>query len=116
LEHQYVLYAAATSSTLVELLTDWRPWLPDLDWSDMSLEVPVLADAIVELVNQGRVELFYGEPDGELGSVSPADVPDVVHDLRTWWNEERVPRTELLLTPQAGGVGVPERRTSRTSG
>lgn len=60
IEQQYVLYAAATSSTLIDLLQHWRPWEPELEWPDMAVHVPRLAQAIVELVEAGWVEVFLG--------------------------------------------------------
>src|SRR4051794_659454 len=34
-EEQYVLYAAAINSDLLGLLTEWQPWMPNLEWSDL---------------------------------------------------------------------------------
>jgi hypothetical protein len=98
-EQQYVLYAAATSSSLMELRQHWQPWEPGLEWRDPAVQVPRLAQAIVELVEAGWVEVFLGLLGGESGLVPSADVPDVVHDSRNWYREDgRAPLVELVLT------------------
>jgi hypothetical protein len=109
LEYHYVLYAAATHSTLLELLTHWQPWLPEADWSDLAVNVPALAAAIGDLASQGHIELLHGPPGGELGLVACADVPNVVADPANWWSAESTPQTELVLTSTAGSVRIPER-------
>jgi hypothetical protein len=60
LEHQYVLYAAATHSSLLELLTHWQSWLPDMEWCEMAVHIPALAEAITVPVarGQGRAALW----------------------------------------------------------
>lgn len=104
IEQQYVLYAAATSSTVMELLRHWRPWEPELEWRDMAVHVPRLAQAIVELVEAGWVEVFLGPPDGESGLVPSADVPKVVCDARSWYREDGSgPLVELVLTTAGEG-------------
>jgi hypothetical protein len=40
--------------------TYWQPWLPELEWPDMVVHVPRLAQATVELVSMGFVEVFMG--------------------------------------------------------
>jgi hypothetical protein len=114
LEHQYVLYAAATHSSLLELLTRWQAWLPDLEWPEMEVHIPALAEAITALVARGYVELLVGEPSGEMGLVSAEDVPSIVMDPSSWWSsmEGMTPQTELVLTPEAGLAPLPQRRSS----
>jgi hypothetical protein len=115
-EQQYVLYAAATSSTLMELLQHWQPWEPELEWRDMAVHVPRLAQAIVELVERGLVEVFLGPQDGESGLVPSADVPEVVYDPRSWYREDGpTPLVELVLTEAAGPVELPVRRERQSS-
>src|SRR5947209_1991893 len=106
LEQQYVLYAAATHPSLLDLLTHWQPWLPDLEWSEMAVYIPALAGAITVLVANGQVELFLGEHGGEVGLVLSPDVPDVVIDPDSWWSpaEGTTPETALVLTPGTGTV------------
>jgi len=118
LEHQYVLYAAATHSNLLDLLTHWQPWLPDLEWSDMAVHVPALAEAITVLVARGQVELLLGEPGREVGLVSSAEVPNIVMDPSNWWSpiDGRTPETALLLTPEASPVPVPQPRPDAETG
>jgi hypothetical protein len=118
LEHQYVLYAAATHSNLLELLTHWQPWLPDLEWSDIAVHVPALAEAITVLVARGQIELFFGEPGGEVGLVSSAEVPNIVMDPSNWWSpiEGTTPETELLLTPEASPAPIPQLRPDAATG
>jgi hypothetical protein len=110
LAHQYVRYVAAAHESLVELLTDWQPWCPELTWSDMAVHVPVLAAAITELAERGHIELFYGPRDGEIARAAADDVPRIVNDPASWWNDESTPQTELRLTASAGPVAIPERR------
>ena len=104
IEQQYVLYAAATSSTLMELLQHWRPWESELEWADMAVHVPRLAKAIVELVEAGWVEVFLGPLDGESGLVPTADIAEVVCDPRSWYREDgSAPLVELVLTTAGEG-------------
>jgi hypothetical protein len=112
LEHQYVMYAAATHSSLLDLLTHWQPWLPDLEWSDVAVHIPALAEAITALVAQGQSELFLGENGGEVGLVSLVGVPNVVADASSWWSplEGMTPETALVLRPEAGPAPLPQRR------
>jgi hypothetical protein len=112
LEHQYVLYAAATHSSLLDLLTHWQPWLPDLEWPEMAVHIPALADAITVLVAGGQVELFLGESGDEVGLVLPADVPGIVTNPNSWWSpdEGTTPETALLLTSGSSPVPLPQRR------
>jgi hypothetical protein len=110
LAHQYVLYGAATHETLLELLTHWQPWCPELEWSDMAVHVPVLAAAIADLADRGHIELFYGPPEGEIGLASAADIQRIVNDPANWWCEESTPQTELLLMPSVGLAPIPEPR------
>jgi hypothetical protein len=112
-EHQYVLYAAATHSSLLDLLTHWQPWLPDLEWSDMAVHIPALAEAITALVAQGQIELFFGENGGEVGLVSSVDVPNVVADASSWWSpvEGTTSQTALVLRPEASPAPLPQRRS-----
>jgi hypothetical protein len=110
LEHQYVLYAAATHSSLLDLLTHWQPWCPELEWSDMAIHVPTLATAVTELADRGHIDLFYGPPEGEVGLAFSADVSRIVSGPANWWNEESVPQTALVLMPAAGLAPIPERR------
>lgn len=116
LEHQYVLYAAATHSNLLDLLTQWQPWLPDLKWPEMAVHIPALAEAITVLVARRRVELFFGLPGGEVGLVSLADVPDIVMDPNSWWSpvEGTTPETALVLTAGTRPVPLPQRRPEAT--
>ena len=116
LEQQYVLYAAATHSSLLDLLTHWQPWLPDLEWPEIAVHVPALAEAINVLVANGQIELFLGEHGGEVGLVSPPDVPDVVTDPNSWWSpiEGTTPETVLLLAAGTGPVPLPQRRPDAT--
>lgn len=115
IEQQYVLYAAATSSILMELLQHWQPWLPELEWRDMAVHVPRLAQAIVELVDEGLVEVFLGPWDGESGLVPTADVPEVVRDPDSWYREDGgTPLVELILTEAAGPVDLPACRERRS--
>ena len=118
LEHQYVLYAAATHSNLLDLLTHWQPWLPEVEWSQMAVHVPALAEAIVVLVARGDVELLFGERGGDVGLVLPADVANIVMDASNWWSpvEETTPETALVLTPEASPAPIPRRRPEATSG
>jgi hypothetical protein len=111
LEHQYVLYAAATHSSLLDLLTHWQPWLPDLEWSEMAVHIPALADAITVLLARGQIELFLGERGGEVGLVLSA-VPDIVTDPNCWWSpvEGTTPETALVLVPGSSPVPLPQRR------
>jgi hypothetical protein len=107
-EQRYVLYAAATHSTLMELLQHWQPWEPGLEWHDMAVHVPRLAQAIVELVERGLVEVFLEAWDGESGLVPSADVPEVVCDPDSWYREGApTPHVELTLTEAAGLVDLP---------
>jgi hypothetical protein len=78
LEQQYVLYAAATHSTLLELPTNWQPWGPTRDWTKLAEQMPTLADAIVALSSQGYVELFYGPSGGEVGLVTVCSAPGLM--------------------------------------
>ena len=111
IEQQYVLHAAATKMTLMELLQDWQPWLPELEWRDMRPHVPRLAQAIVELVDQGLVEVFCGWLGGGSGLVPTGEVPDVVRDPDSWFREYGpTPMVELVLTEIAGPVDLPPRR------
>lgn len=111
IEQQYVLYAAATHSTLMELLQHWQPWEPELEWHDMAVRVPRLAQAIVELVERGLVEVFLGAWDGESGLVASVDVPEVVCDPASWYREDApTPLVELTLTVAAGPVDLPAHR------
>ncbi|BFU44188.1 hypothetical protein KRMM14A1004_24250 [Krasilnikovia sp. MM14-A1004] len=115
LEQQYVLHAAATSSLLQELLQHWQPWLPDLEWPDMAVHVPRLAQAIVELVEEGLVEVVLGPIDSQKGLVPTADVPAIVRDPGSWYSEEDgTPVVELVLAEGAGLVDVPPRRGWRS--
>src|SRR6266545_306403 len=116
IEQQYVLYAAATSSTLMELLQHWQPWEPELEWADMAVHVPRLAQAIVELADRGLVKVFL-EPRGagEGGLVPSADVPKVVYDPGSWYSEdETTPHIELIITEAAGLVPLPAGRDRRS--
>jgi hypothetical protein len=99
-----------------ELLTHWQPWLPHLTCADMAAHIPALAEAITVLVARGQVELFFGEPDGPMGLVSSADVPNIVMDANNWCSsiEGTTPQTELLLSPEAGLVPLPQRRPRAT--
>jgi hypothetical protein len=116
IEHQYVIYAAATRSTLMELLQHWQPWEAELEWPDMAVHVPRLAHAIVELVDSGLVEVFCGPRDGEAALMPSADVPEVVCDPGSWYREDRpTPLVELILTAAAGPVDLPRRRERRSS-
>jgi hypothetical protein len=118
IEYQYVLYAAATHSSLLELLTQWQPWLPEMEWPEMAVHVPALAEAIVVLVARGDVELFFGEPGGEVGLVPPAGVPNIVLEASNWWSpvEGTTPETELVLTPEASPAPIPQRHPEAISG
>jgi hypothetical protein len=64
------------------------------------VDVPALAEAITVLATRGQIELFYGEPGGELGLVSAADVLNIVADPTNWWSpvERTTPETALVLT------------------
>jgi hypothetical protein len=106
LEHQYVLYAAATRSSLLDLLTHWQPWSPELEWPDLAVHIPALAEAITVLVARGRVELFLDE----VRLVAPADVHDVVTDANNWWSpgDGTLPETALVLV--SGLAPLPRRR------
>jgi hypothetical protein len=104
IEQRYVLHAAATSSTLMDLLRHWQPWEPALEWPDLAVHVPRLARAILELVEAGWVEVFLGPQDGESRLVPSMDVPDVVHDSRNWYREDGpTPLVELVLTTAGEG-------------
>jgi hypothetical protein len=112
LEQQYVLYAAATHSSLLDLLTNWQPWLPDLEWSELAAHIPALAEAINVLVATGQVELFLSEHGGEMGLVSSAYVPALVTDPDNWWSpiEGTTPETALLLAADTDPAPLPQRR------
>jgi hypothetical protein len=114
-EQQHVLYAAATHSTLTELLMKWQPWTPGLESRDMAIHIPRLAQAIIELVDGGLVEVFLGTPDGESGLVSGQDVPAVVRDPDSWYGGRRGPLVELILTAAAGLVSLPPRPPGTSS-
>src|SRR4051812_29956031 len=109
-EEQYVLYAAATRSTLLDLLTDWQPWEPDLDWQDLAVYIPPLAEAIVSLSDRGYVQFFYGPPDGDIKLVPTEEVRSYVIVPSNWWNDDQTPESKLLLTESAGQVPLPQRR------
>lgn len=118
-EEQYVLYAAATSMTLWELLWTWEPWRPTYDLPDMLVNVPRLAAAICELTRLGLIEVFAGPSGdvGESGLVLSCDVAAIVCDANNWWTEDGVPlMIELGITDAAGMVSypLPDRRP-RTS-
>jgi hypothetical protein len=55
------------------------------------------------ILGRYKIELFFGEPGGEVGLVSSAEVPNIVMDPSNWWSpiEGTTPKTELLLTPEA---------------
>jgi hypothetical protein len=76
----------------------------------MAIHVPTLASAVTELADRGHVELFYGPAEGEVGLAVSADVPRIVSDPASWWNEQSVPQTVLVLTPVACLAPIPERR------
>src|SRR5262249_22088979 len=116
MEQQYVLYAAATSSTLMELLQHWQPWEPELEGPELAVHVPPLAQAIVGLVERGWVGALLGVGDGESGLVPSADVPKVVCDPGSWYREDGpTPLVELILTQAAGPVDLPARRQRLSS-
>jgi hypothetical protein len=105
IEQRYVLYAAAMGASVMELLQQWRPWEPKLEWRDLAVHVPRLAQAIVEMVDAGWVEVFLGPPGGESGLVPSVDVPGVVHDPRNWYREDGPPQLgELVLTRAFEGL------------
>ena len=97
IEHQNVLYAAATHSSLLDLLKHWQPWLPDLEWSEMAVHIPALADAITVPTARGQIGLLFGEPEGEVGLVSPQDVSNIVFDVSSWWSPVEGTTTETVL-------------------
>jgi hypothetical protein len=111
IRHQHVLYAAATHATLLDLLNNWQPWLSGLEWQDLAVHIPGLAQAIVELVDRGMVEVFQSRPDGEAAMVAGADVPRLVYDPDSWWRPDGpIAVVELSTTPTAGSVDMPSRR------
>ena len=113
LAHQYVLYGAATHQSLLELLTEWQPWCPELDWPDMAIHLPILATAITELAGRGHVELFYGPKGGEVGIVLDVDLPHIVNDPSNWWNKVSTPETALVLMESAGLAPIADRRPDK---
>ena len=116
LEQQYVRYAAATHSSLLDLLTHWQPWLPNLEWSHMVVHIPALADAIIVLVADGQVELLLGDRGSEPAPMSPADVPGIVTNPDSWWSpvDGTTPQTVLVLTAASGPASLPPRRPEAT--
>jgi hypothetical protein len=63
-EQEHVLYAAATSMDLRELLWTWEPWRPTWELPDMVANVAVLASTIIDLVDAGLVEVYAGPFSG----------------------------------------------------
>jgi hypothetical protein len=110
LAHQYVLYGAATHQSLLDLLTHWQPWCPELEWPDMAIHVPVLAAAITELMDRALVELRYGPEGGGVEVVLDKDLAYIVNGPSNWWNDVSTPRTELVLMESAGLAPIPEQR------
>ncbi len=79
-QEQCVLFAAAESSLLYELLRIWRP---GLDWDEESPlpYIPALAAAITSLAGAGLINAYLDDSDTPL----PADrVADAVADPNTW--------------------------------
>jgi hypothetical protein len=82
-EQQCVLVAAAEAATLTDLLVLWEP---ASSWSERATQIPRLAQAIVQLVNEDLIEVYLGwarsQAEGEL--VTKDNVTTVVFDPRNW--------------------------------
>ena len=104
-EQKCVLYAAATSALLQDLL---RSWSPGSSWDDLMVHVPRLARAVVEMVQADLVEVYLapsGEFEGAL--VFPEDVPDVINDPENWMTVDGPKNmVELGATQRASAVGI----------
>jgi hypothetical protein len=98
-EEQFVLRGADENDLLLDLLTGWAP---DGSWPDRLTEVPRLAAAIVRLVQDGAVEVWFHPSWGLEPELLTADrVQGVVEDPDNWWTEEG-PRYVVELARGAG--------------
>ncbi len=100
-QEQCVLFAAAESSLLYELLAEW---CPDLDWDQQSPlpYIPELAAAITSLANAGLINAYLYGSDTPL----PAErVAEAIADPNTWGIDyEQRHRVELTTTAAGGEV------------
>ena len=104
-EQKCVLYAAATSALLQDLL---RSWSPGNSWEDRMVHVPRLARAVVEMVHADLVEVYLA-PSSEFEGVLvfPEDVPGVVDDPENWMAADGPKNiVELVATERVSEVGI----------
>jgi hypothetical protein len=102
-EQKCVLVEAAKSGLLQDVLTSWAP---GDDWTRRLSYVPRLAQAIIDLVAVGLVEVYQSislEDEDEL--VFDEDLPAVVQDPANWMTDDG-PRklVELVSTTVADDV------------
>jgi hypothetical protein len=100
-QEQCVLFAAAESSLLYELLRIWRP---GLDWGEESPVpyIPELAAAISSLANAGLINAYLDDSDIPLPT---EQVSEAIADPNTWGIDYEQ-RHQVELTPTAAGGEV----------
>jgi hypothetical protein len=98
-----VLVEAAEAGLLQDVLASWAP---GEDWTERLVDVPRLAQAIVELADSGMIEVYQSPSIGFEGAlVFPEDLFSVVSDPSNWMTDDG-PSTlvELVSTTAADEV------------